>query len=111
LLKLRELAKPFIWFEVGNGSRVFLWYDQWHPDGCLLDKYGYRAINIYEAGSNVGARVSSIIRDGDWFWPAAKSDSIVQMQSRLLRSRLLMLICLSGSLRMRFTHVLKLGSC
>jgi hypothetical protein len=50
-------------------------------DGRLLDRYGHRA--MYDAGSNVGARVSSIIRDGDWFWPAVRSDSIVQIQSWL----------------------------
>lgn len=59
----------------------YIWYDQWHPDGRLLDKYSYRA--MYDARSNVGARVSSIIRDGDWFWPAARSNNIVQIQSRL----------------------------
>jgi hypothetical protein len=29
------------------------------------------------------ARVSSIIRDGDWFWPVARLDNIVEIQSRL----------------------------
>jgi hypothetical protein len=81
LLNLREIAKNFIWFNVGDGSRIFLWYDQWHPDGCLLDKFGFRA--IYDAISHVGARVSSINCDGDWYWPFARSDSIVQIQNRL----------------------------
>jgi hypothetical protein len=46
-----------------------------------LEKYGYRA--MYDAGSHVDARVSSIIRNGEWYWPAARSDDIVQIQSRL----------------------------
>jgi hypothetical protein len=63
LLKLRELAKNFIQFKVGDGSQIFLWYDHWHPDGCLFEKIRFRA--IYDAGSCVGAKVSSIIRNGD----------------------------------------------
>ncbi|XP_062147964.1 uncharacterized protein LOC133856896 [Alnus glutinosa] len=67
--------------EGGDGARTFLWYDNWHPDGHLIEKYGYRA--IYDAGSNVDARVSYIIRNGDWFWPSAHSDNIVAIQCRL----------------------------
>jgi hypothetical protein len=81
LLKLRELAKQLISFNIGKVSRVFLWCDNWHPEGCLLEKYGHRA--VYDAGSNVEARVSSIIRDGEWYWPAARSERIVEIQSRL----------------------------
>jgi hypothetical protein len=80
-LKLRVVAKQLIRFSIGKESRVFLWWDSWHPDGCLLAKYGHRA--MYDAGSNMGARVSSIIRDVQWYWPAARSESIVQIQSRL----------------------------
>lgn len=61
--------------------RFFLWYDTWHPAGCLFDKYGYRV--IYDAGRKIGPRVSSIIREGNWFWPSARSDQLVQIQSRL----------------------------
>lgn len=50
--------------------------------GVFLEKYGYRA--MYAAGNHVEARVSSIIRNGEWYWPAACSDQLVQIQSRLL---------------------------
>lgn len=63
LFKLREIAKNFIRFKVGDGSRIFLWSDHWHSAGCLLDKFGFRA--VYDAGSYVATRVSSIIRNGD----------------------------------------------
>jgi hypothetical protein len=81
LLKVREFAQKSIRFSIGRDNRVFLWWDHWHPDGCLLEKYGYRA--MYNAGSHVDARVSSIIRNGEWYWPAARSDQLVQIQSRL----------------------------
>jgi hypothetical protein len=68
---------------VGDGSRVFfLWLDVWHPDGCLLEKYGHRA--VYDAGSSLGAKLSTVIRNGDWFWPYARSDKLVELQSKLL---------------------------
>jgi hypothetical protein len=54
---------------------VFLWLDNWHPDECLLDVYGFRA--VYDAGSNLETKVSAIIRNGDWFWTGAQSYSIV----------------------------------
>jgi hypothetical protein len=47
ILKLREVAKRFLKFKVGDGSRIFLWLDDWHLDGCLLDKYGHRV--VYDA--------------------------------------------------------------
>lgn len=59
LLKLRGIAKQFLSFKVGDGQKIFLWYDVWHPEGCLFDRYGYRM--IYDAGSAIGPKVSSII--------------------------------------------------
>ncbi len=66
---------------MGDGSRIFLWLDVWHPDGCLLDKYGHRA--VHNTGSSVGVKLSSIIGNGDWFWPYARSDILVELQSKL----------------------------
>jgi hypothetical protein len=67
---------------VGDGRKIFLWLDVWHPDGCLLDKCGHRV--VYDAGSSVNAKLSTIIRiNGDWYWPFARSDKIVELQSKL----------------------------
>jgi hypothetical protein len=30
----------------------------------------------------IEAKVSSIIRNGDWFWPCARLDNLVEIQSR-----------------------------
>jgi hypothetical protein len=81
LLKLRDVAKLIIRFKVGNGSRIFLWFDQWHPFGYLLDNLGHRV--MYDTGFPVGAKLSTIIRNGAWFWPFACSDTIVDIQSKL----------------------------
>lgn len=53
----------------------------WHPDGCLLDRYGHRA--VYDAGSSVGAQLSNIIHNGEWYWPYARSDRIAELHSKL----------------------------
>jgi hypothetical protein len=75
LLKFRNVAKQFLSFKVGDGSKIFLWHDSWHPEGCLFDNFGYRV--IYDAGRNIGPRVSTIIKDGEWFWPNARSEHLV----------------------------------
>ena len=47
----REEAGMFLKYEVGDGQRIFLWHDNWHPDGVHYLKYGYRI--IYDATSSL----------------------------------------------------------
>jgi hypothetical protein len=81
ILKLRGDAKDFLSFKVGDGKKIFLWFDSWHPAGYLFDRYGYRT--VYDAGRDIGPKLSSIIRNGEWYWPSARSDNLVEIQSRL----------------------------
>jgi len=81
ILKLRDLAKQYTRFKVGDGRKVFLWLDQWHPEGYLLDRYGYRL--IYDSGFPINSRLHTIIKEGNWYWPAARSDDLVAIQSQL----------------------------
>jgi hypothetical protein len=81
LSKLRCIAKQFLSFKVGDGKKIFLWYDIWHPEGCLFDKFGFRT--IYDAGRSIGPKVSSITRDNNWYWPSARSENLVLILSRL----------------------------
>jgi hypothetical protein len=32
-----EVTKKFLSFKVGDGTRIFMWQDCWHPDGYLLN--------------------------------------------------------------------------
>jgi hypothetical protein len=75
IFKLRDLEKQHIRFKVGDGRKVFLWLDQWHPEGYLLDRYGYRL--IYDSGFPLNSRLHAIIKEGNWYWPAARSDALV----------------------------------
>jgi hypothetical protein len=68
-------------FKVGSGENIFLWLDNWHPDGVLLDRYGPRI--IYEAGSHLNAKLATVIQEKNWYWQAAKSENLVKIQSKL----------------------------
>lgn len=85
ILNLRSVAKQFLKHKVGDGRNIFLWFDNWHPVGCLLDAYGYRV--MYDAGP-IGPKLSSIIRGGNWYWSSARSEALVEIQSRLLEIEL-----------------------
>jgi hypothetical protein len=73
-------------FEVGKGEDIHLWLDSWHPSGVLLENYGYRV--VHDAQSRVQAKLSSVIFNGEWFWRPARSDDLVEIQSRLHEVRL-----------------------
>jgi len=55
--------------------------ESWHPDGVLFDQYGYRV--IYDARSKIDAKLSSVIRGGEWNWLSARYDSLVSIQIKL----------------------------
>jgi hypothetical protein len=81
LLQLRELAKKFIRFKVGDGSRVFLWLDHWHSAGYLLDRYGYKI--AYDFGFPLNTKLVAVIKNENWFWACARFDTLVDIQSQL----------------------------
>lgn len=80
-MKLREFTRQFIKFKVGSGCNIYLWLDNWHPDGILYEKYGFRA--VYDAGSNIDAKLSVVLVNRSWRWLPARSDYIVAIQSKL----------------------------
>jgi hypothetical protein len=47
----------------------------------LIDIYEQRV--VYDASPSIGPKLSSIIRRGDWFWPHAGLEAIVEIQSKL----------------------------
>jgi predicted transcriptional regulator len=81
LLKLHDIAKPFISLKVGNGSRVFLWFDHWHPAGYLLETFGHRI--VHDLGFPLRSKLEVAIKNGEWNWPPARSDALVVIQSKL----------------------------
>lgn len=78
LLRLRLLAKPLIKFVVGNGSRVLLWLDNWHPKGVLASVYSQHT--IFNLEIPLTAFLSVVIRDGHWAWPPARTHEMLEIQ-------------------------------
>jgi hypothetical protein len=81
ILKLRGIAKRILKFEVGNGENIFLWFDFWHQDGILIEVFGHKA--VYDAQCNLKAKLSYVILNGDWYGRPARSDALMEIQSRL----------------------------
>ncbi|XP_059429209.1 uncharacterized protein LOC132163025 [Corylus avellana] len=80
-MKLRDIAKRFLRFEVGNGESIHLWLDRWHPAGVLFENFGYRV--VYDAISSLEAKLATVIQNGNWFWRPARSEDLVEIQARL----------------------------
>lgn len=49
----------------------------WHPIGILYIKYGNRV--VYDAGSSVEAKLSSVLKEREWIWQPARSDDLVNI--------------------------------
>ncbi|KAK1554682.1 hypothetical protein Q3G72_015780 [Acer saccharum] len=83
-LPVRYLGVPLISFRLCAADCDTLLEKITHPDGVIYEKYGHRV--IYDAHSKLKARLESIIQNGQWYWHAAHSDHIVNIQSRLYGS-------------------------
>ncbi|XP_059434561.1 uncharacterized protein LOC132167566 [Corylus avellana] len=96
LLRLRDTAMKFLRFEVGDGRNIHLWLDLWHPNGILLEKYGFRV--VYDAHSSVEAKLFYVIHNGEWFWRPARSEAWWIFKLGLLKSVWVLVINLFGLL-------------
>lgn len=83
LLKLREIFRSMLKFRVGNGKRVFLWNDNWHFVGPLMEAYPQRL--VIETGLPSASKLSAVIKEGDWNWPASRSSDMTEIQIALCR--------------------------
>ncbi|XP_062145417.1 uncharacterized protein LOC133852669 [Alnus glutinosa] len=81
ILKLHGIARGFLKHEIGDGKSIHLWTDNWHPSGVLVERYGYRI--VYDSQSRLDSRLDSVIQNGNCCWKPARSDSLVEIQSKL----------------------------
>ena len=86
LLKIRDVARPMLRHRIGNGCGTFLWYDNWHPLGPLLDKFGQRV--VYDAALNLHAKVSTIIDGETWHWPSTNTLELMEIRGEMLNVHL-----------------------
>lgn len=77
-----NLARGFLRFDVGNGSNIHLWVDNWHPFEALFDRFGFRV--IYDSNSRLDTKLDTVLKQGDWCWRPPRSEDLVAIQSRLM---------------------------
>lgn len=66
---------------VGDGNKIHLWHDNWHPHGLLLLKYNMRT--MYDMGLPINSKLSVVIHETEWVWPPARFDDKVEIQTLL----------------------------
>lgn len=64
LLKLRDIAYPFMKAAVMNGEDIFFWFDNWLDQGRLIDFTG--DAGTIHFGVPCNARVSDVVSEGSW---------------------------------------------
>jgi hypothetical protein len=76
------LAKQFLSFKVGDGGRYFCGLMFGIQQVVFLTSMDTE-LYVYDAGRSIGHMLSTIIREGEWFRPRARSNHLVEIQSRL----------------------------
>ncbi|XP_058208177.1 uncharacterized protein LOC131321190 [Rhododendron vialii] len=61
ILNLRPYVQPHIKYKIGDGQFTYLWFDNWHPLGHLLPRFGPRI--VYDSGLPKDVTVKAIVRD------------------------------------------------
>ncbi|KAL0439720.1 UNVERIFIED_CONTAM: hypothetical protein Slati_2455000 [Sesamum latifolium] len=66
LIRLRDLLRPFLHYQVGMGTSFSLWHDPWHEGGPLMLQFplGPRHTSIPTSAS-----LCTVIWEGAWHWP------------------------------------------
>ncbi|GJX43971.1 putative reverse transcriptase domain-containing protein [Tanacetum coccineum] len=67
ILQLRPLIRNFIWYCIGDGSHVSMWFDRWCNASPLSSIISSR--DIFRAGWNLSTKVRDLIHEGMWNWP------------------------------------------
>ncbi|GJS59024.1 hypothetical protein Tco_0653808, partial [Tanacetum coccineum] len=68
ILQLRPVIREFIWYRLGNGHDISLWYDKWCSISPLADVISNR--DLHRVGLTTMSKVRDIIHDGSLSWPA-----------------------------------------
>ena len=77
LLKIRPFLRDSFFYRIGNGENTFMWFDNWHKLGPLC--YVLSPREISNAGYNIKDKVSEVIVNDNWNWPADWLNMIPQL--------------------------------
>lgn len=75
LMKLMDIFHSFIQIKLGNGEKIYTWFDNWHKRGPLVAKYGARI--MYDAASRPNSKVNeyiAYIANNEWHFPSNSAD-------------------------------------
>ncbi|GKA14078.1 NRT1/ PTR family 5.5-like protein [Tanacetum coccineum] len=66
LLQIRTIIREHIWYRIGNGNKVFVWFDKWCEECPLRSLKTVRQIT--SAGFDMNDKVVDVIEGGSWKW-------------------------------------------
>lgn len=81
ILNLRPLIQPYIKYKIGDGQLTSLWFDNWHPLGPLLQKFGSRI--VCDSGLLKDATVKDIIMNNQWAFLMTQTPDLNDVKSEL----------------------------
>lgn len=82
IIKLRQLFRPMIMHEAGNGQQIFICHYHWHPKGPLLPVYGPSSALVLRL--HLEAKLSSVITE--YQWHPVRTDTLLEIQTLLYDS-------------------------
>nr|KAJ0198574.1 hypothetical protein LSAT_V11C700342390 [Lactuca sativa] len=73
----KAFLRDSFYTQIGNGEDTFMWFDNWHQLGPL--SYVLSPREITNAGYNIKDKVSDVIVNDNWSWPAEWLNMIHQL--------------------------------
>ncbi|GJV22742.1 hypothetical protein Tco_1375437 [Tanacetum coccineum] len=67
IIQLRPLIREFIWYKVGDGSKISVWHDRWCVPSPLINVISNR--DIYRVGYKQYTKLNEVILNGHLNWP------------------------------------------
>ncbi|GKC61200.1 hypothetical protein Tco_1088798, partial [Tanacetum coccineum] len=67
MLKIRDAVKNHVWYNIGNGKSISVFYDKCCSYGPLSEMISRRS--IYDERINDDIVIADIVNNGKWTWP------------------------------------------
>ncbi|XP_048615516.1 uncharacterized protein LOC111213492 [Brassica napus] len=77
LLRIRNIAKSFVRWDIGDGNTVRFWTDLWHPSGRLIDIAGESGTQKMGIGRD--RRISDLLAGGAWRFRRCRDQHLQSM--------------------------------
>lgn len=81
ILQVRYIANHIIRYQIGDGTRVSLWYNPWLADGPRRSRFEERVRLAASIRDNYS--VSALIVDGKWDLPQTRCAGVVNIRQEI----------------------------